>query len=131
MSMRTSSALILVLAASGCSAGAEQPQADAGAQRIECALGGGAEFAADCLVERTASGDTRIVTVRHPDGGFRRFEQVDDGRGLVIAEGADEAVPKLSGGVLEITVAQDRYRFPATSTEGVAASAGSGEEPVE
>lgn len=122
--MRISSALILVLAASACSAGAEQPQADVGAQRIECALGEGANFAADCLVERSASGDTRVVTVRHPDGGYRRFEQVDDGRGLVAADGADEAVVNLSDGVLEIAVAQDRYRFPATETDGAANNAG-------
>lgn len=120
MSMRIYSALVLMLACSACSAGAEQAQADAGAQRIECALGEGAKFAADCLVERSASGETRMVTVRHPDGGFRRFEQVDDGRGLVVAEGADEAVLDLSGEVLEITVAQDRYRFPATPTEDAA-----------
>lgn len=125
MSMRISSALILVLASSGCSAGAEQPQAAAGAQRIECALGEGAEFADDCLVERSASGDTRVVTVRHPDGGFRRFEQVDDGRGLTIADGADEAVTSLAGDVLEITVGQDRYLFPATATGGGLENAGS------
>ncbi len=127
MSMRISSALILVLASSGCSAGAEQPQAAAGAQRIECALGEGAEFADDCLVERSASGDTRVVTVRHPDGGFRRFEQVDDGRGLVIADGAEEADSILSGDVLQVSVGQDRYRFPATTTGGAANDARAGD----
>ncbi|MDZ4308072.1 hypothetical protein [Allopontixanthobacter sp.] len=125
--MRTFSALSLLLACAACSAGAEQPQAGAGAQRIECALGAGAQFAADCLVERTASGDTRIVTVRHPDGGFRRFEQVADGRGLVIADGADVTASSLSGGVLEIAVAQDRYRFPVTPTDRTANNAGSGD----
>ncbi len=112
--MRISSAFILVLTISGCSAGAEQPQAAAGAQRIECALGSAAEFADDCLVERSDVENTRIVTVRHPDGGFRRFEQVADGRGLIIIDGADEAMINFADDVLEVTVAADRYRFPAT-----------------
>lgn len=117
MSMRISSALILLLACAGCSAGGEQPQAEAGAQRIDCALGEGAQFAADCLVERSDVEDTSIVTVRHPDGGFRRFEQVGDGRGLIIIDGADEATLDYAGDVLEVTVAGDRYRFPAASTD--------------
>lgn len=120
MSMRTSSALILAIvfcgAASGCSADAEQPQAVPGAERIDCALGKGAEFAADCLVERSEAGDTRILTVRHPDGGFRRFEQVADGRGLVIVDGADGAALIFADDLLEVTVAADRYRFPAVPT---------------
>ncbi len=114
--MRISSALILLIAVSGCSAGAEQSQAAPGAERIECALGEGAEFAPDCLVERSAVEGERVLTVRHPDGGFRRFDQVDDGRGLVIADGADQAKLTFAGDMLEVTVATDRYRFPAVPT---------------
>lgn len=106
--------MILVLAIAGCSADAEQPQAEPGAERIECALGEGAEFAADCLIERSAVEGARILTVRHPDGGMRRFEQVEDGRGLIVADGADEAKLDFADEVLEVTVASDRYRFPAT-----------------
>jgi hypothetical protein len=112
--MRTSSALILIVAVAGCSADTEQPQAEPGAERIECALGKGAEFAADCLIERSAVDGARILTVRHPDGGMRRFEQVEDGRGLIVADGADEAKLDFADEVLEVTVASDRYRFPAT-----------------
>lgn len=124
--MRISSALILLLASTGCSAGAEQPQAEPGAERIECALGEGTEFAADCLVERSAVGDTRVLTVRHPDGGIRRFEQVDDGRGLIVADGADEAKLNFADEVLEISVANDRYRFPA----GLSPAAASPTAPI-
>ena len=60
--------------------------------------------------------NVRILTVRHPDGGFRRFEQVDDGRGLVIVDGADEARIEFANDVLEVTVATDRYRFRAAAT---------------
>ena len=112
--MRISSALIPLLAFTGCSAGAEQPQAEPGAERIECALGEGAEFAADCLVERSEVEGDRLLTVRHPDGGFRRFKQVDDGRGLIAVDGADHANLNFANNVLEVTVASDRYRFSAT-----------------
>lgn len=124
MSMRISSALILLLACAGCSAGADQPQAAPGAERIDCALGDAADFAPDCLVERSTVETARILTVRHPDGGFRRFEQVDDGRGLIVVDGADRAKLNLSGNVLEVIVAQDRYRFPATPTGSAAIDAG-------
>ena len=32
-----------------------------------------------------------MLTLRHPDGGFRRLRIVQDGRGLVSADGAEEA----------------------------------------
>lgn len=115
MFMRISSALFLVLTSAGCSAGAEQPQATAGAQRIECALGEGSEYAPVCLIERSFAHGERVLTVRHPDGGFRRFEQVADGRGLIIVDGADEAKLDFAEGVLNVTVAHDRYRFPAVT----------------
>lgn len=115
--MRIFSAAIGMLAMSGCSAGAEQPQAAPGAERIECALGGAADFAADCLVERSDVEDARVLTVRHPDGGIRRFEQVDDGRGLIVADGADEAILNFADDVLEVSVASDRYRFPAAPND--------------
>lgn len=110
MSTRISSlGALLALAACG---GAGQPQAAEGAQRFECAVGQGAAFAADCLVEREVREGETLVIVRWPDGGFRRFVELSDGRGLATADGADEAVAKLSGGMLEIRVADERYRFP-------------------
>lgn len=39
---------------------------------------------------------------------------VDDGRGVIAADGADTAVANWSSqGVLEVSVGKDRYRFPA------------------
>lgn len=125
--MRIFSAVIFVLGLSGCSAGAEQPQAEPGAERIECALGGAADFAADCLVERSDVEDIRVLTVRHPDGGLRRFEQVDDGRGLAVADGADDAVLNFADDILEVTVASDRYRFPAAPNGAPSNDAGAGD----
>ena len=111
MSTRISSlSAMLALAACG---GAVQPQAAEGAQRIECAIGEGAQFAPDCLVERQVRDGETLLVVRRPDGGYRRFVQLGDGRGLAAADGADEASVTLEGQTLEVTIAQERYRFPA------------------
>lgn len=113
MFTRISSALVL-LSLGACSGDAPvQAQADEGAQRIDCAIGPGAEFGPDCLVERVQIEGATVLTVRHPDGGFRRFEQLADGLGLAIYDGADGAELTLAGDVLEVRVAGDRYRFPA------------------
>ena len=96
-----------------CTPDVEQPQAEEGADMIDCALGEGSEFGPDCLVEReTVEGEKHLI-VRHPDGGFRRFAQLDDGRGLVELDGADQLTRALDGDVLEISVGVDRYRFTA------------------
>ena len=112
MSLRISS-LPLLLALAACAVGEEQPQAAGDAQRIDCALGAGTAFAPDCLVEITEEDGQRVLVVREPDGGFRRFVQSDDGSGLTVADGADEAMQRLDGDTLEVTVGNDRYRFPA------------------
>ena len=91
----------------------DQSQADEGADMIECALGEGSEFGPDCLVEREEVEGEKHLIVRHPDGGFRRFAQLDDGRELVELDGADQLTRALDGDVLEISVGADRYRFTA------------------
>lgn len=108
--MRRGLVLLGVAALAACSSPEEKPQGRA----IDCALAGAAKFAPDCFVQDSRAGDLRILTVRHKDGAFRRFQMVDDGRGVIAADGADEATAKWSAeGVLEVTVAGDRYRFPA------------------
>lgn len=92
---------------------AEQPQAEEGSDAIECALGDGSTFGADCLVEREEVDGQTLLTIRHPDGGFRRFQQLDDGRGLVEVDGADQVSRALEDGTLLISIGADRYRFPA------------------
>ena len=82
---------------------------------IECALGDGSHFGADCSAERVDAPSAELI-VRHPGGGFRRFELAGDASGLVAADGADVAVNRLDGDMLEVRVAQDRYRFPARLT---------------
>lgn len=127
MSMPTSDRLMLaaglLLALAGCS-GPSAP-ADPGSlagdedARVSCALAGETEFTEQCDVERVQKGDRRELVMRHPDGGFRRFEIVTDGRGLVAADGSEEAVvTPLADGRIQLSVGSDRYRIPATIRPG-------------
>lgn len=115
----------LLVLASGCgrnpdsASSLEEAEAQAQANaaedgRIACATGGATAFTPSCTVERDTSGETLMLTIRHADGGFRRFRVVP-GSGVEAADGAEPAVvtpvgPKL----IEVIVAKDRYRLPAT-----------------
>jgi len=75
-----------------------------------CSVDGAADWSSDCTLER--EGD--LLTVRHPDGGFRRFRILSDGRGLKEADGAEQVRLRIiDGHMIEATVGDDRYRLPA------------------
>jgi hypothetical protein len=93
----------------GCGRPAGDPEPDM--RTIDCALAGASAFAGQCRVEQAGG----VLVVHHPDGGFRRLRKVDDGRGVVSADGMEEAhVAWIPDGRLEVAVGSDRYRFPAT-----------------
>ena len=123
MSMRISEALagagLACLALAGCDGGdgtAADQQSTFSSVRstggvADCAIRTTADWSRSCPVER--SGD--LVTLRHPDGGFRRYNVLKDGRGLVAADGAEQAtVTVLGKDQIELSVGEDRYRLPAT-----------------
>lgn len=110
---KTAGAIALMLGLAACSPDVDQPQAEEGAPTIDCALGEGSEFAPVCMVEREEIDGQKVLTVRHPDGGFRRFVQLDDGRGLEELDGADTVTRSLDDTTLVISVGPDRYRFDA------------------
>ena len=103
---------LILLAA--CDGGGEQTSATAAAapgDRIECALGGAEAFVRECALEL----EGELLTLRHPDGGFRRLRITDDGRGVVAADGAVPADVQVSAGNrIEVGLDGDRYRLPAT-----------------
>jgi hypothetical protein len=122
MNMRRSAMAALLLLA-GCGdpneatreaiAKAEEKAADGG--RIECATAGATSFARACTVERLKGPEGTMLIVHHADGGFRRLLVATDGRGVVAADGAEEAaVSVIAGDRIEVALGGDRYRLPAT-----------------
>lgn len=56
-----------------------------------------------------------MLTIRHPDGGFRRFHILEDQRGLASADGAEAAkIAIVADGQIEVSAGEDHYRLPAT-----------------
>ncbi len=114
MSKPMLSAALLAVTLAACEpAPGGPPRVDQGDDTIACALGGTGQFSSACRVERSLAGGTLFLIVRHPDGAFRRFEVLKDGRGLAVADGAEPAALSKVGKELEVAVGLDRYRFPA------------------
>lgn len=127
MSLRTCSVLACaLLALAGCSEPEPDAQVIANVERaaaataeddgrILCAVDGAAEFQRSCTVDRGETGAGLVLTVRHPDGAFHRLLVTKDGRGVVAADGAERAKVSIVGGKsIEVVLADDRYRLPAT-----------------
>lgn len=108
-------ALAPAIAATLAACSSEQPPESpaAGEETIACAVGGSAQLRKVCTVERSRQDGALTLVVHHPDGGFRRFDVRKDGTGLAPSDGADEAVTRLSGNSLSVTVGPDSYVFPA------------------
>jgi hypothetical protein len=106
--------LLLLLLLAGCEA-AEQPAATLEADgRIDCRIGADSQFNRFCSVEREKTGQGTILTVRKPDGGFRRLITTGDGRGVAAADGAEEAAVTIVGdNLIEVAIAGDTFRLPA------------------
>ena len=104
--------IALLLALAACGATSDSP-----GEPIACALAGAAELQPVCGVERKMVEGRLELTVRHPDGAFRRFTVVDDGRGMVAADGAHEAIVRYVDGHADVAIENDRYRFPASLRE--------------
>jgi hypothetical protein len=109
MSLRIfSTAALLLLAA--CSKNAPDPVAEAKPEdRVQCARGNVA-LATDCAVAR----DGNLFTVRHADGGFRRFE-IDENGDFGSADGAEDVSgSRLSDGSVDVRIGDAHYRFAPT-----------------
>lgn len=85
--------------------------------RISCAIAPATALARTCIVETAQDADGQLLTIRHPDGGFRRFRVTTDGRGVIAADGAEVAIVKLvSDHEIEVAIGGDRYMLPATTS---------------
>jgi hypothetical protein len=95
-----------------------QQASDAAAEgKIECALAGSTNFERNCTVERIAGPEGQMLVIRHPDGGFRRFNILTDGRGVAEADGTQPnfKVTPINADFAEIRSGDDIYRIPARS----------------
>lgn len=117
-----SSLVLLPLLLAACSG--DQPAGDPlpPRERVFCSLNDAPDFTADCTVERSQADGKPVLVVRHPDGGFRRFELSRDNNGLITADGADEAGVAPNGTLLDVRVGKDRYRFPLEEPKADAAA---------
>ena len=125
MSLRISSAaflvLALVLALAACSSGGgadgNAAQGAKGASEapasVACALAGTRSFTAQCGLERASIAGQAIITLRHPDGGFRRLIELDGGKRFAAADGSDEVAIEANGAEIEVTLGEDHYLMPA------------------
>ena len=106
---------------SGCQKAADDPFTGSAndADKIECQVSGASALARVCMVERTAGPDGLILTIRHPDGGFRRLKVTKDGRGVIAADGAQPVAVSIAGDrQIDVAIGGDRYRLPATVKPG-------------
>lgn len=112
---------LIILSACGGDAASDLQNAESDADKaaaldgkVECALAGSAAFERTCTTEQIAGAQGTILVIRHPDGGFRRFDILTDGRGLAPADGFDETrISLLSDGMIEVSSGDDKYRLPA------------------
>ncbi len=123
MFMRTFSACAALLLVTACGmpdngvlAEAEESAASQAADdgRIECAINGDTNFSNGCRSERLSGENGVTLIVRHPDGGFRRFKVLTDGRGLEAADGSEKArIEIVEDDKILVSVGSDKYLMPA------------------
>ena len=116
MYLRTFSASFAALAIAACSV-AETPEPEG--ERVECAIGAGAEFADVCTLEWLGEVEGQEFLIHHPEGGFRRFAINEDASGVIALDGAETAVMEAAAdGQWQFTVAGDKYRIAIPAPSG-------------
>lgn len=105
---------VLVLAAFAMVAACSPRGDDMRGEPIPCALGLAGKLEQACRLEVIGGEPASRFAIHHPDGAFRRFSVASEGRGLVLADGAEQARFSQTGETMEIVVGEDRYSFPAS-----------------
>jgi hypothetical protein len=121
--MRIAAAALLLLAAAACGPaepvaqptnGAAAPPPGAPDNRIECQVRGSATFARACSLATAERSDGLVLTIRKADGGFRRLFVANDDRGVIAADGSEQAdITLLGDGRIEVAIGGDRFRLPS------------------
>ena len=112
--MRAALLLTLLVPLAACQSAEPQNATVEADGRIDCRIGNDDQFQRFCSVERERTEQGTLLTVRKPDGGFRRLLATRDGRGVVAADGAEDAQVTIVGeNLIEVAIAGDRFRLPA------------------
>lgn len=117
MSLMRAFLLLPFLAACGGAGGDASTPAPGGEPdaRIDCRIGSARAFERFCSYEIAGTERGRMLTIRKPDGGFRRLLLTEDGTGVAAADGAERPeVAILDEGRIEVTIGGDSFRLPAT-----------------
>jgi hypothetical protein len=102
--------LAFALLLASCGAPPGNGAASAPDDRIDCQVEGSSAFERNCIVETEGA----MLTIRKPDGGFRRLRIAGDGTGVAAADGAEPAiVTLLADGRIEVAIGGDFFRLPA------------------
>lgn len=81
---------------------------------VECRLPGSDRFESSCWLSIAGSPEGRVLTIRKPDGGFRRLLVTGEDGNIVAADGAEQAhVATLPDGRIEVEIGGDRFRLGA------------------
>lgn len=122
--IRAAPLLLLALSACGdAGSGTGGKAVEKAVRMIPCALGEATEFKPVCSVEDTIVDRQLYWIVRHPDGGFRRFQMIDNGTRIATADGADEVGMTRVGAEFIVQAGPDRYRFPAANEPAASSAA--------
>lgn len=118
VSFRAVACGLLGLALASCGDGGGPLEPPPGSISIACAAPGGA-FEEGCFVERSDTAEGVLLTLRQPDGGFRRLLVPGDGGDLTAADGAEPVqVTRRSPTEIEVAIGGARYRLPAQLLAG-------------
>lgn len=142
MSTRIFNIVLLSLALTACEnrpdnrilAEAEQRAAENAGDdgKIECAIDGASDFTRDCYTERLVGENGVTMIIRHPDGGFRRFNVLTDGHGLEAADGFDKArISIVEDGKILVSVGPDQYLLPAQIKSDASSAAAASNDPAQ
>ncbi|MEW4466935.1 hypothetical protein AB1K62_03780 [Parasphingorhabdus sp. JC815] len=111
------SAAILLVTACGSESDTEAENAinqGLDGSKIRCAVNGESQFSDSCQAERLSTENGVTLIIHHPDGGFRRFKILTDGRGIEAADGAELAkIEIVADEKILVSVGPDQYIMPA------------------
>lgn len=90
-----------------------RPVARPTALTIACAPPGEAVLRDACAMDQSSDARGTVLTIRLPDGGFRRLRVDDDGRMVTAADGSEPASVRPLADAIEVSIGGARFRLPA------------------